>query len=255
MESSNLSILSANPSSRKRKRERERGRLIFFSRKILNETKFSSMCVCVYERDNWKLNWNVIRWQVAKLHSEWREWFQGVELRRFRIVGRPSCSRSAVVNRNRTFMIYPFDRFGLGSACVLMQIEILGLVFEFPLSFVQVQQSFRVLHQIIKEPLGNTARWSIFLLSSFILKRSLRLFKFFTKLKLISNSITVISIGTKSRYKLLSILCITFRINIPLLLTLFLRGSINCQSDWIRKLHGSSIFQRCGEKKLLELIS
>lgn len=53
-------------------------------------------------------------------------------------------------------MIYPFDRFGLGSACVLMQIEILGLVFEFPLSFDQVQQSFRVLHQIIKEPLRNT---------------------------------------------------------------------------------------------------
>lgn len=43
-------------------------------------------------------------------------------------------------------------------------------------------------------------------------------------------------------------------INIPLLLTLFLRGSINCQSDWIRKHTGRAFFRDVG-KKLLELIS
>ena len=70
------------------------------------------------ERDNrGELNWNVAR--DAKLCSELRQSFSGLELRRLGILGRPTCSRSAVVNRNRTFMIYPFDGFGLAP----MQIE------------------------------------------------------------------------------------------------------------------------------------
>lgn len=92
---------------------------VLFSRKILNETEVR-VCVCVKGTiENLIGMLYVSRYKVAQRVEVI---VSGVELRGFRIVGRPTCSRSAVVNRNRTFMIYPFDRFGfdpLVSSCKL----------------------------------------------------------------------------------------------------------------------------------------
>lgn len=85
----------------------------------MNETEVR-VCVCVKGTiENLIGMLYVSRYKVAQRVEAI---VSGVELRGFRIVGRPTCSRSAVVNRNRTFMIYPFDRFGfdpLVSSCKL----------------------------------------------------------------------------------------------------------------------------------------